>query len=184
MMKPSSKAVTLSGLLHAFTLICLYLFTHIIVFPVKHEGSFLLTRCDFANSRCQQSTLYYCLRMHAYLLINWTHAERTCTVSIFQCDCCFAQVWRLLPEMPGYDVSEFYKLAQIYITLPPTSVSNERTFSRMNFVKSNTRNRLGIYHLNVCMRLESSPSTYKDYPFERAWQAWMAAKMRRQQNKW
>lgn len=81
--------------------------------------------------------------------------------------------------MHGDDLSEWVKLAQIYLTLPTTSVSNERSFSIMNLIKDALRNRLSTFHLNVCMRLARSSCTYKDYPRARAYEIWEAARKRR-----
>jgi hypothetical protein len=89
------------------------------------------------------------------------------------------QVWVVLRDIHGRDLSEWIKLAQLYITLPTTSVANERSFSQMNLIKTALRNRTGTVHLNALMRLASSRFTHQDYPFVRAFELWDAEVKRR-----
>jgi hypothetical protein len=90
-------------------------------------------------------------------------------------------LWR---GIGGYDasravVSEWVKLAQLYMTIPIGSVDNERRFSRMKLVKTAVRNRLETPHLNTCMQVSSSHFTQYDYPYRAAHKIWQDAKDRR-----
>lgn len=62
-------------------------------------------------------------------------------------------------------ISEFVKLAKLYVTLPVASVENEKCFSTMKQLKTDTRNRLSPEHLNTCMAIfkSNTSSTTFDY---------------------
>ena len=63
-------------------------------------------------------------------------------------------------------------MAKLVMTLPIGSVANERRFSRMNAVKNTNRNRLGLHHLNSCLRIADSTHTYLNFPYNRAFDVW------------
>ena len=83
--------------------------------------------------------------------------------------------WRDL-STPGYiadRTSEFRKAAELALVLVPGSVDEERTFSAMNFIKSDVRNRLKGDHLSMCIRLYSSQfHTVSTFPYQEAIDIW------------
>ncbi|WPT11448.1 hypothetical protein PSENEW3n2_00000886 [Picochlorum sp. SENEW3] len=52
---------------------------------------------------------------------------------------------------------ELVKLCQLILTIPFTTVENERRFAHMNLTKTKTRTRLDSKHLNSCLRLKYIP---------------------------
>jgi hypothetical protein len=90
-------------------------------------------------------------------------------------------VWRRLVSSPAYleRFSEFAKAAQLALTMVGGSVEEERTFSGMTFLKSNTRNRLDG-HLDLAMRMFSQDFyTVENFPYHKAFKVWQAEKQRR-----
>ncbi|KAI8114374.1 hypothetical protein M9434_002499 [Picochlorum sp. BPE23] len=52
---------------------------------------------------------------------------------------------------------EYVKLLKIIVTVPLTTVENERRFAHMNLTKTDNRSRLDEIHLNACLRLKHVP---------------------------
>ena len=63
--------------------------------------------------------------------------------------------------------------------IPVGSVENERTFSVINFIKDDRRNRLEPEHLNCCLRMKRSRFTLDTFPLEAALSVWGELKDRR-----
>jgi hypothetical protein len=62
-------------------------------------------------------------------------------------------------------VSEYAKLVELLLTIPMSSVENERAFSRLNYVQSNLRNKLGEHHLNIATRISMSDKDIDDFDY-------------------
>lgn len=75
--------------------------------------------------------------------------------------------------------SEWCRLARLVMSIPIGSVANEKRFSRMNAVKSTSRNSLQLPHLNDCLRIADSRYSYNNFPYDRAFEHWWVAKQRR-----
>jgi hypothetical protein len=80
----------------------------------------------------------------------------------------------MLQYLPG-----FAHMARIAMSFPLTSVENERQFSFMKLVKSQTRNRLGESLLNALSRIKRSKYTVRSFPYEKAIKVWQKQKKRR-----
>lgn len=52
---------------------------------------------------------------------------------------------------------EYVKLMKLILTVPLTTVENERRFAHMNLTKTDRRSRLNEDHLNACLRLKHVP---------------------------
>lgn len=79
------------------------------------------------------------------------------------------------------DISEWYRLACLALTIPIGSVENERRFSLKNLVHTDLRNRLGNKHLNTCVRISavgSEKEALASFPFEKAFMHWAGLKKR------
>lgn len=75
-------------------------------------------------------------------------------------------------------LSEYAKLAKLAITLIIGSVEDERTFSRLEYIKNKKRNRL-VRHLDLCVRaFEQKYYTLHTFPFDEAIVAWKNAPSR------
>ncbi|GAB4819968.1 hypothetical protein N2152v2_007014 [Parachlorella kessleri] len=93
-------------------------------------------------------------------------------------DWCLESKWLLeqgFPDTPKCWYQPLYKLALLSMTIPIGSVQNERSFSRMNLIKTELRNRLEGKHLNVAMRVARSRHTAATFPFKRAFSLWKKA---------
>jgi hypothetical protein len=75
-------------------------------------------------------------------------------------------------------VSEYAKLAKLSLTIPMTSVENERAFSRLNYVQSNLRNKMGEHHLNIATRISMSDKGIDDFDYAKAYDNWYGVKGR------
>jgi hypothetical protein len=73
-----------------------------------------------------------------------------------------------------HNISEFFVLAEIGLTLIPGSVEAERTFSNVSYIKNKQRNRLQEEHLDECVRMFSQQwYTIGDFPYKAAYDTWM-----------
>jgi hypothetical protein len=83
-------------------------------------------------------------------------------------------VWQLIASTPPvfHLVSEFGKLAELYLSIPMGSVENERVFSGMNYLESTQRNRLLSPHLNICARVFTAKPRLKSFDFGRVYTMW------------
>jgi hypothetical protein len=75
-------------------------------------------------------------------------------------------VWHIIlrDKFPRREISEFCKLAEIFLCIPIGSVQSERAFAQMNLIKTDLRNRLGSAHFNVAMRARRSKHTIESPP--------------------
>lgn len=73
------------------------------------------------------------------------------------------------------NISEYYRLAKLILSIPFGSVANERRFSAMSLDLTALRNRMGETHLNTCMRLAASPYTVQNFPYQEAFEHWWGA---------
>jgi hypothetical protein len=89
-------------------------------------------------------------------------------------------VWTCLNSSTAYvdDISEYFTLAELVMTIPIGSVENERDFSKMNLIKTDLRNRLGEKHLNTCMRIASSEYSFNTFPYPACFKLWMSKSVR------
>ena len=55
---------------------------------------------------------------------------------------------------------------------PIGSINCERRFSKLNLVKTKTRNRLHGAHLNTCLTITSSSKSWNTFPYEAAFGKW------------
>lgn len=77
------------------------------------------------------------------------------------------------------NLSEFFKLAQIYACIPPSSCECERDFSLMNYIKDERRNRIKEKKLNICMKVKKSKYTLDNLPVGYILKIWQETKKRR-----
>lgn len=75
-------------------------------------------------------------------------------------------------------ISEIHTVAHIVLSMPASSVNNERAFSLMSIIKDALRNKMGPHHLNCTMRIARSRFTLDSFPYERAYQQWASASER------
>lgn len=94
-------------------------------------------------------------------------------------------LWRALTTKESVHrmLSEYVKLAQIYLCIPVTSVENERDFSDMNYIKDEVRNCLQEPHLNACMHIKQCTWTLQSLPVADIYDRWLQAKTRRMLHK-
>ncbi len=64
------------------------------------------------------------------------------------------QQWELVNS-----TQEFVRLAELVLVQTPSSVEEEREFSKLGWLRDKFRNRLQQEHLNVCMRMHQLPIT-------------------------
>lgn len=89
-------------------------------------------------------------------------------------------LWKKATQNPqlAAEIFEFVKLANIGIVLILGSVEDERTFSRLEYVKNLKRNRLDT-HLDVCLRLfEQNLYTLENFPYQLGIGSWCNASTR------
>jgi hypothetical protein len=65
------------------------------------------------------------------------------------------------------EYTEIAKVALYQHCLAPTTVDAERGFSRMNRIKTSTRNRLKAETMNALVSIKSHDSTLSTFPFQR-----------------
>jgi hypothetical protein len=75
-------------------------------------------------------------------------------------------------------ISEFFKLADLCLTMILGSVEDERVFSALGFLKSKLRNKLDK-NLENCLRLYTSRYEVHTFPYDRALKLWMKKCQRR-----
>jgi hypothetical protein len=92
-------------------------------------------------------------------------------------DECWARVFK--SETQLHHIRSFAELAKIALTTPTGSVENERSFSLMNYVKNERRNKLGPEALNAICRIKRSGYTIKDFPYEETIRVWKETRPRR-----
>lgn len=83
-------------------------------------------------------------------------------------------LWQRIGESPALSqqLSEFLKLAELVLVMIIGSIEDERTFSRLDYVKNKKRNRLDV-HLDCCLRMyEQSQYDLQTFPYEEAFNEW------------
>ena len=76
-------------------------------------------------------------------------------------------------------MSEIRKLAAATAVVPCTSVECERAFSKMNFMKTNLRNRMTTKTLNSLVLLQTHGPPLEKFPFKDVVAIWHRVKHRR-----
>ncbi|KAL4523100.1 hypothetical protein Ndes2526A_g07811 [Nannochloris sp. 'desiccata'] len=89
------------------------------------------------------------------------------------------EVERLWGNPTPTNISEYYRLARLILSIPFGSVANERRFSGMNLDLTALRNRLEEMHLNTCMRLAATAYNVENFPYQEACECWLEEKERR-----
>ncbi|KAJ9522872.1 hypothetical protein QJQ45_023657 [Haematococcus lacustris] len=85
-----------------------------------------------------------------------------------------SEFWKKLHASMASQLSEFCKAATLLIVTVPGSVEEERSFSAMNFIKDERRNRLGA-NLSSTLRVYLDKTfTLKTFPYKEAIDYWMA----------
>ena len=74
------------------------------------------------------------------------------------------------------NVSRLYEYIQ---TVPLSSVECERSFSKMNLIKSALRNSLETDTLGDLMNISINGPDFKEFPYEEAFKVWQEKKERR-----
>lgn len=88
-------------------------------------------------------------------------------------------LWCSLGDGPeAHRISEYVRLAQLYVTLPVASVENERCFSSMKFLKTPTRNRLETAHLNACMTIYKSNTSSITFDYDECYRLFLEKERR------
>ena len=90
---------------------------------------------------------------------------------------CWARVFT--NEAQLQHIRNFADLAKIALVTPIGSVENERSFSLMNYVKNERRNRMGCEVLNAICRIKRSGYTIKSFPYEETIKVWKNVRPRR-----
>ena len=90
------------------------------------------------------------------------------------------KLWTKLAESEVLQesISEYFKLAELCLTMILGSVEDERVFSALGFLKSKLRNKLDK-NLENCLRLYTSTYEINTFPYERALQLWKKKCQRR-----
>lgn len=78
-------------------------------------------------------------------------------------------------------ISEYVKYAKLVLVMVGSSVEDERTFSSMAFIQSDNRSSFKAPHLDACLRMYCTKNLYTlgDFPVDRVYDVWAAAKARR-----
>ncbi|KAJ9520854.1 hypothetical protein QJQ45_014047 [Haematococcus lacustris] len=85
-----------------------------------------------------------------------------------------SEFWKKLHASMASQLSEFCKAATLLIVTVPGSVEEERSFSAMNFIKDERRNRLNA-NLSSTLRVYLDKTfTLKTFPYKEAIDYWMA----------
>ena len=92
-------------------------------------------------------------------------------------DVCWARVFT--SETQLQHIRNFADLAKIALTTPTGSVENEGSFSLMNYVNNERRNRMGPEVLNAICRIKRSGYTIKVFPYEETIRVWKESRPRR-----
>lgn len=90
------------------------------------------------------------------------------------------KLWQILGSnsMLLHAFPEYFKVAQMAITLVLGSIEDERAFSTVGFVKGKLRNKLGE-HLPLCVQMFTQKFYgLKSFPYSEAVQVWKAMKHR------
>ncbi|KAH7405300.1 hypothetical protein KP509_15G064700 [Ceratopteris richardii] len=90
------------------------------------------------------------------------------------------KLWKKLDISPFLkeSMSEYFKVANLCITMILGSVEDERLWSSLTFIRNATRNRLNK-NLDTCLRLFVSKSDLETFPFEEAYPIWKSQCERR-----
>jgi hypothetical protein len=85
------------------------------------------------------------------------------------------EAWKNIFVSPAVSkhMKSFCLLAKIMLCMPVTSVENERSFSLMNLLKDEKRNRMGSELLNCLSRIKSSSYSTNSFPYEALLQVWL-----------
>ncbi|KAH7428771.1 hypothetical protein KP509_09G016700 [Ceratopteris richardii] len=90
------------------------------------------------------------------------------------------KLWKKLDISPFLkeSMSEYFKVANLCLTMILGSVEDERLWSSLTFIRNATRNRLNK-NLDTCLRLFVSKSDLETFPFEEAYVIWKSQCQRR-----
>ena len=85
-------------------------------------------------------------------------------------------VWLNIDRSPSVHgrMPSMVRLGHLLLSLPSSSIPNERRFSLMNPIKSELRNKLLPKHMNACIRMSCSRYSLDTFPFADAYQQWQS----------
>ncbi|XP_062615059.1 uncharacterized protein LOC134276793 [Saccostrea cucullata] len=83
--------------------------------------------------------------------------------------------WRAVhAAFKNHGVSNILSLADLVLSLPPTSVFNERSFSHMKLIKSDKRSRMSSQTLSEIMTIKTESPNIQEFNPADAISLWMA----------
>ncbi len=89
------------------------------------------------------------------------------------------QTWsKVNKDMVHMNVSNALSLMDLVLSLPPTSVENERAFSQLKLVKTDRRHRLSQHRLNSILQIRLNGPTISDFNPDPAIDKWLVSNLK------